>query len=140
LAEDNGFLHFYEYTEPREDEYIAKTDQNYQPSFNLVRTWRCSKVMHNPTEINNSQSPYSSLLLTSIDILDGNKEQCILTATFNNRSIYTINLFDQIYSSDKKDDLKLKQVEHKKVIDEITRQDPRKRTPEDLENDRNYLL
>ena len=62
-----------------------------------------------------------------------------MTATFNNRTLYTINLFDQVYSSDKKDDLKLKQAEHKKVIEEVNKQDPTGRTSDDMENDRNFL-
>ena len=57
-------------------------------------------------------------MLTNIDILDGHKEQVILACTYNNRTVITLNLYDNVYSQDKKDDLKIKQAEHARTVEE----------------------
>jgi hypothetical protein len=55
--------------------------------------------------------------LTNIDILDACREQVVLSATFNNKSVYTLNLWDQVYSTEKKEDLEIKKKEHLKVVE-----------------------
>jgi hypothetical protein len=75
-------------------------------------------VMKQTKSFNNSQCANEKLQLTNIDILDGCTKQVILSATFNNRSIYTLNLWDQVYSSDKKEDLLIKQRDHNKLVAE----------------------
>jgi hypothetical protein len=65
----------------------------------------------------NSQCPDDRLKLTSIDILDACREQVVLAATFNNKSVYTLNLWEQVYSTEKKEDLEIKKKEHLKVVE-----------------------
>jgi hypothetical protein len=82
-----------------------------------VRTWRCTKVSQHLKVWANSQCPDDHLKLTSIEILDASREQNILAATFNNKSVYTLNLWDQVYSTEKKEDLEIKKKEHIKVVE-----------------------